>query len=113
VPEHPSYELTFTCKPCKHRSTHTISKQGYHKGTVLITCPQCKNNHVICDHLKFFADQAFTAEDLMRQKGEMVKRGHIGGGGDLEFWDDGTQTERVKLEDSQQQEHTTGRNADA
>ena len=48
----PAYELTFTCKPCKHRSTHTVSKQGYHKGTVLITCPGCSNRHVISDHLK-------------------------------------------------------------
>ena len=48
----PAYELTFTCKPCKHRSTHTVSKQGYHKGTVLITCPQCSNRHVMSDHLK-------------------------------------------------------------
>lgn len=48
----PAYEITFTCKPCKHRSTHTISKQGYHKGSVLITCPECSNRHVISDHLK-------------------------------------------------------------
>lgn len=48
----PVYQLTFTCKPCKHRSTHTVSKQGYHKGTVLITCPECSNRHVMSDHLK-------------------------------------------------------------
>ena len=48
----PAYELTFTCKPCKHRSTHRITKQGYHKGTVLITCPECSNRHLISDHLK-------------------------------------------------------------
>ena len=47
-----AYEITFTCKPCKHRSAHRISKQGYHQGTVLITCPKCKNRHVISDHLK-------------------------------------------------------------
>ena len=47
-----AYELTFTCRPCLTRSTHKISKQGYHKGSVLITCPNCKNRHVISDHLK-------------------------------------------------------------
>ena len=52
TPETPAYELTFTCKPCKHRSTHRISKHGYHKGTVLITCPECSNRHLISDHLK-------------------------------------------------------------
>lgn len=48
----PAYEMTFTCRPCRTRSTHKISKQGYHHGTVLITCPNCKNRHVISDHLK-------------------------------------------------------------
>lgn len=48
----PSYELTFTCKVCETRSSHRLSKQGYHKGTILISCPGCKNRHLISDHLK-------------------------------------------------------------
>lgn len=50
--QRPSYHLVFTCKPCGHRSGHQISKHGYHNGTVLVTCPECKNRHVISDHLK-------------------------------------------------------------
>jgi len=46
-----AYEMTFTCKPCSTRSTHKVSKQGYHFGSVLITCPECKNRHIISDHL--------------------------------------------------------------
>lgn len=48
----PSYELTFTCNVCKTRSSHRLSKQGYHHGTILISCPGCKNRHLISDHLK-------------------------------------------------------------
>lgn len=48
----PTYELTFTCKPCGHRSSHTITQQAYHFGTILIRCPGCKDRHVISDHLK-------------------------------------------------------------
>lgn len=48
----PSYYLRFTCRPCGNRSTHNVSKQGYHYGSVLITCPGCFNRHVISDHLK-------------------------------------------------------------
>ena len=48
----PAYELTVTCRPCGDRSVHRISQQGYHHGTVMITCPSCKNRHVISDHLK-------------------------------------------------------------
>ena len=51
-PEEPAYQLTFTCKPCSTPSTHRITKHGYHKGTVLVTCPNCKNRHVISDHLR-------------------------------------------------------------
>ena len=92
----PSYELTFTCKPCRHRSTHVVSKQGYHKGTVLITCFECKNRHVISDHLKIFADKSFTLEQLLQEKGELVKRGTLEG--DVELWDDGTKVERGEVE---------------
>lgn len=48
----PGYFLYFTCKPCGSGSDHRISKQGYHNGTVLVTCPGCNNRHVISDHLK-------------------------------------------------------------
>jgi protein import protein ZIM17 len=51
-PPQPEYEMTFTCKPCGTRSSHRVSKQGYHFGSVLITCPECRNRHVISDHLK-------------------------------------------------------------
>lgn len=50
--EQPSYQITVTCEPCGTRSSHKVSKQGYHHGSTLITCPQCKNRHVISDHLK-------------------------------------------------------------
>jgi protein import protein ZIM17 len=48
----PAYDMTFTCKKCDTRSTHRVSKQGYFHGTVLITCPGCRNRHLIADHLK-------------------------------------------------------------
>ena len=62
----PAYEITFTCKPCKHRSTHTISKHGYHKGSVLITCPECSNRHVISDHLKVGFQRLYVLDDKVQ-----------------------------------------------
>lgn len=50
--QQPAYEITFTCRKCSTRSSHRISKQAYHYGTTLITCPECKNRHLISDHLK-------------------------------------------------------------
>lgn len=63
---------------------------------MLIACPSCKNRHVISDHLKIFGDRKITIEDLMRERGQLVKRGTLGEDGDIEFWDDGTSTPREK-----------------
>ena len=49
---------------------------------------------------QIFGEQSFTIEDLMRQKGQLVKRGSLGEKGDVEFWDDGSQTERKIAEAS-------------
>lgn len=37
----------------------------------------------------------------MRQKGQLVKRGTLGTNGDVEFWDDGSKTERMSVEGPQ------------
>ncbi|KAJ5286655.1 hypothetical protein N7478_002341 [Penicillium angulare] len=83
-----AYKISFTCKPCGERSTHRMSKQGYHRGTVLIQCPSCQNRHVISDHLGIFFDKGTTLEDLLKEKGQAVTHGVTDG--DMEFWDDGT-----------------------
>ncbi|KAI5815450.1 DNL zinc finger-domain-containing protein [Pyronema omphalodes] len=84
-PEKPSYQLTFTCRPCQERSTHTITKQAYHKGSVLIECPGCKNRHVITDNLKIFGETARTLEEILAANGEALKRGRILWNGDIEL----------------------------
>lgn len=86
--QEPAYQITFTCKPCGHRSSHRISKHGYHDGTVLIRCPSCKNRHVISDHLNIFFDKKSTLEDILRDQGKALTKGYLDG--DVEFWDDGT-----------------------
>lgn len=80
--------MTFTCRKCLHRSSHKISKQAYHHGTTLITCPDCKNRHLISDHLKIFSDKAITLEDILKEKGQMLKKGALDAEGNIEFWDD-------------------------
>jgi mitochondrial protein import protein ZIM17 len=100
---HPAYEIYFTCKPCTHRSgPHRVTKQGFHKGTTLITCPFCKNRHVVSDHLRIFTDNGGDLVDIMKRHGEKLKKGRLGirngelvgneGDEDIEFWEDGTET---------------------
>lgn len=100
-----SYAMIFTCKKCSDRSAHKVSKQGYHEGTVLITCPGCKSRHLISDHLKvsdktwfiniaranacgkIFSDTRVTLEDILANKGHELKKLAINEDGDLEFWE--------------------------
>jgi len=37
-----------------------------------------------------------TIEDLMREQGQLVKKGTLSEDGDLEFWADGSTTKRKK-----------------
>lgn len=98
IRKEPHYLLTFTCKPCGERSRHTISKQGYHHGSVLVACPGCRNRHVISDHLKIFGDRSITVEDLLRERGQLVKKGTLGEDSDIEFWEDGTTSVHEPME---------------
>ncbi|KAF3902884.1 hypothetical protein AA313_de0208473 [Arthrobotrys entomopaga] len=102
--EKPSYELTFTCKKCSHRSTHKVSKQAYHKGTVLVQCPGCQVRHLMSDHLKIFTDKPTTIEDILKEKGEKIKKGVKYSNGDIEILPDEEAEESV----NGAAEHTTG-----
>ncbi|RDB23766.1 Uncharacterized protein C24H6.02c [Hypsizygus marmoreus] len=90
----PKLSMTFTCtvKDCGERSTHQFTKRAYQTGIVLIECPGCKNRHLIADHLGWFKDgtkdgKLRTVEDILREKGEKVKRGRIDAGGVVEYTD--------------------------
>jgi mitochondrial protein import protein ZIM17 len=86
--EEPAYRIVFTCKPCGERSDHQMSKHGYHKGTVLITCPSCSARHVISDHLGIFMDEKSSLEDILGTKGMSITKGVLND--DLEIWEDGS-----------------------
>ena len=86
--EEPAYRIVFTCKPCGERSDHQMSKHGYHKGTVLITCPSCSARHVISDHLGIFMDEKSSLEDILGTKGMRITKGVLND--DLEIWEDGS-----------------------
>ena len=43
-------------------------------------------------------DEPVNLEDLIRDKGELIKRGSLGLDGDVEFWDDENQTKETRPE---------------
>jgi len=71
---HDLMQIVYTCKVCETRSARHMSKTAYTKGVVLITCPGCKNNHLIADHLGWFDDHSTTVESILAEKGEQVAR---------------------------------------
>lgn len=109
-----SLTFTCTVTDCDERSTHQFTRRAYERGIVLVTCPKCKNRyvvsqvysglyaddnfatfslrHLIADHLGWFKEtegtndgQLKTIEDLVRAKGEIVKRGRLDAGGVVEY----------------------------
>ena len=62
--QQPCYDMTFTCKKCLERSSHRITKQAYHFGTVLVNCPGCKGRHLIADHMKVCLERVLNVHDL-------------------------------------------------
>lgn len=57
--------MVFTCTVCDTRSVKAMSRHSYEKAVVIVSCPGCKNNHLIADHLGWFDDESFTIEKLM------------------------------------------------
>ncbi|EGN95139.1 hypothetical protein SERLA73DRAFT_113923 [Serpula lacrymans var. lacrymans S7.3] len=91
-PLEPRLSLTFTCTApgCSTRSTHTFTKRAYERGIVLVECPGCQNRHLIADHLGWFKDSTEegklkTVEDILRSRGEQVRRGRLDAGGVVEY----------------------------
>lgn len=64
-----------------------VSQQAYHRGSVLVQCPGCRNRHVITDHLKIFGDKEKTLEDILQEagRGEVLKRARMLDNGDIEL----------------------------
>lgn len=62
---------------------------------MLVQCPGCKNRHLIADNLKIFGDKSITLEQILAEKGDLVKKGGLSVEGDLEMWD-GKDGEEVK-----------------
>ncbi|KAJ1967004.1 hypothetical protein IWQ62_002117, partial [Dispira parvispora] len=70
----PKLFLRFTCKVCNNQNQKLISKKAYTDGVVLIQCDHCQNRHLIADNLGWFRDSNVNIEDLMKEKGETVRR---------------------------------------
>ncbi|KAJ2962227.1 hypothetical protein NQZ79_g2629 [Umbelopsis isabellina] len=112
--------IGFTCKVCEERSHHIMSKLSYTKGVVLIECPGCKNRHLIADNLGWFRDGKTTVEDLVKEKGEGIRKVIVAEdgsefGGNLMEWlpeiveDEKQKKAQAKLQADKKKEETEGK----
>ena len=80
-----------------------ISKVAYTKGVVIVKCEGCQNNHLIADNLGWWPDLQAKGikniEDLMREKGEEVRRVNAADSPqDLEFVQQGEMEDSTDVE---------------
>ena len=73
------FELQFTCNLCETRNAHSVSRKAYTKGTVIVTCPNCKATHLVADNLNWIEDDFRNLEDFMAKRGTPVTRVVKGG----------------------------------
>lgn len=71
-------QMIYTCKVCSTRNSQTISKKAYTEGVVIVRCSGCQNNHLVADNLGWFRDSKTNIEDILREKGETVRRVSLG-----------------------------------
>ena len=45
------FHLSYTCKLCDTRNTHSITRLGYNHGVVIAVCKCCHSKHLIADNL--------------------------------------------------------------
>jgi hypothetical protein len=66
--------VIFECTVCHNKCAKTFSHHSYTKGIVIITCPHCKNRHLIADNLGWFKDKPINVETIAAEKGEKITR---------------------------------------
>lgn len=72
-----------------------LNVRGARIGTFSANASDCgliTSRHLIADHLGWFKDsmhggQMRTVEDLMKAKGEQVRKGRINASGDIEYYE--------------------------
>jgi hypothetical protein len=73
------FQLSYTCKLCNTRNTHSITRLGYNHGVVIAICKQCNNKHLLADNLGWsnYLVSGFDYEKGERNIEEYVKNRQV------------------------------------
>lgn len=61
---------------------------------IIFVWVSCVLESCIADDTQIFSDKSITLEDILKEKGQLLKKGVLGSEGDVEFWQDGSQSVR-------------------
>ena len=67
------YAEACSTSPQDRTVTKVVSKQAYQKGVVFAKCP-CEKLHLVADSLGWFDDEKTNIENILKEKGEQVKK---------------------------------------
>ncbi|KAK9471362.1 uncharacterized protein V1510DRAFT_420294 [Dipodascopsis tothii] len=56
-------KIELQCPTCNSTSEHTASSLAVTRGTVLVQCPSCAQNHLIADHLSVSLNRCLLDSD--------------------------------------------------
>jgi protein import protein ZIM17 len=67
-------EIQFTCNKCETRQAKRFTRLSYEKGVVIVKCDGCGVQHLIADHLNYFAHvEGNDVTEYAKQRGFAVE----------------------------------------
>jgi DNL zinc finger len=69
--------LVYTCTVCDTRSVKQFTERAYRHGVVIVTCPKCRRQHLIADHLGYFDEQQDQQQQPFDLAAVAAAKGHV------------------------------------
>lgn len=72
--------IQFTCNICQAKTKKSFTRRAYEQGVVIVRCSQCRQQHLIADHLDYFphlTEDGETVEEHANARGIRCTRASV------------------------------------